>query len=97
MEKKSLMNFLNQVAKDYGFDSFNNAWHKGSNLKCDSIVKEAGKRYVRQYLEVSAENAMIRTRDMEGNTIGLMAKTIYEDHLYHEVVKTSITLIEIDV
>ena|SRR5690606_17761589 len=97
MEKKSLLEFLDEVSKDNGFDSFNNAWHKGSNLKCNIIVKEAGKRYVNQYLEVAYENSLIRTFDMDGNTIGLTAKTIYEDHYYHEVFKPSITNIDIDV
>lgn len=97
MEKKSLLNFLDEVSKERGFDKFSHATDIGSVIVVHEIIRVSGKRYVRQYLEVSAENAMIRTCDMEGNTIGLMAKTIYEDHLYHEVVKTSITLIEIDV
>lgn len=52
VEKKSLLEFLNEVAKEQKFEKgFIYAANFANVADMDPIIKEAGKRYVKQYLE----------------------------------------------
>lgn len=84
MEKKSLLEFLDEVSKERGFDRFSHATDIGKRYAVEEIIKEAGKRYVKQYLEIAAENAVIFMPS-------------HHVHGTKNVDKQSITNIEIDV
>lgn len=59
VNKKSLLEFLDEVSKGRGFEKFSNSTDVGKVYVVEEIIKEAGKRYVKQYLDIAAENAML--------------------------------------
>ena len=102
MEKKSLLNLLDEVAKERGFEKFSHSTDVGKVYVVEDIIKEAGKRYVKQYLDIAAENAMIIVKDIETGEIEetMMADLAFagdESPARVMVSQSSITNIEIDI
>lgn len=103
MENKSLLEFLDEVAREKGYNSLSQlAMLFGFVEDYEETIKEAGKRYVKQYLEAVAENAMIIVKDIENGVIEetMMAELAFagdESPARVMVSQSSITNTEIDV
>lgn len=101
MEKKSLLNFLDEVSKEYGGTNFRNVTDNGRVFVVEEIIKEAGKRYVKQYLDVAAENAEIDISTLTDQSVDWVKFAITQDedggHIVIFADPKSIKNIEIDV
>lgn len=96
VEKKSLLEFLDEVAMENRFYHFQQAKEIGNRHELEEIIKEAGKRYVKQYLEVASENAHISVKKHEEmDTLELVASR--NESRRFEVNKSSIINTDIDV
>lgn len=69
MKNKSLLEFLDEVSKERGFEKFSHSTDVGRVYVVEDIIKEAGKRYVKQYLQVASTKA-----EIGGNHIPIVNK-----------------------